>query len=137
MIERVESTHFLTVHIIRYQLTIPSEENQIAVRMNGDYIEVNSSFATLFSKQVQKAQSVLQDQFLHIIILKNPDGQFIASSFCIINILCTNISIQSRGDIIIIIIIILFLMIDVMQAPLGLTNKIRVCNCVRYFPSHI
>ena len=50
--------------------------------MDGDHIDARALLAIHSPKQLQTADRVLQDPLLCIIVLKNPDAQFIAPPFC-------------------------------------------------------
>lgn len=71
-----ESMHFLTVHVICYQLLIVviNKVNPIAIWMNGDNNVVDMDPALLSSKQLQEADTMLEDPFSCTIVLKNPNG---------------------------------------------------------------
>ena len=78
-----------------------------------NHITVTISFIRPEPQQKHTPHTVLKYPFWCIIVLKNPDAQFIAPPFC-----------TDKICVIIIISLETFLMVDVMQSPLGLANTI-------------
>ena len=114
MCKSTEITHFPTIHVKRYQplVLVLNKKNQIVIWMDGDHIVARALSAIHSPKQLQTAYCVLQDPLWCIIVLKNPDAQFITPPFCTDKIRVIIINFET------------LLMVDVMQFPLGLANII-------------
>jgi hypothetical protein len=71
----VESTNFLTINVIRHHLTVPvlNKEKQVAIWMHRGHTVINISYIVHLPKQLQIAYPALEDPFLGIQVLKNPD----------------------------------------------------------------